>query len=47
MSAANCAFGGPALDDLYVTTLDGRLYRVRGVGRRGLAQPPVPSPMGG
>lgn len=24
---SNCAFGGPDLDQLYVTTLDGRLYR--------------------
>ena len=24
----NCAFGGTNLDILYVTTLDGRLYRV-------------------
>ena len=29
----NCAFGGPELTDLYVTTLDGRLYRVN-VGDR-------------
>ena len=32
---SNCAFGGPALEDLYVTTLDGRLYRTF-PGRRGL-----------
>ena len=31
----NCAFGGPELTHLYVTTLDGRLYRVRNPGRRG------------
>ena len=31
----NCAFGGPELAHLYVTTLDGRLYRVRNPGRRG------------
>ena len=28
----NCAFGGSGLADLYVTTLDGRLYRVLGAG---------------
>ena len=32
---SNCAFGGPELAHLYVTTLDGRLYRVRNPGRRG------------
>jgi gluconolactonase len=31
----NCAFGGPDLDTLYVTTLDGRLYRVGNTGLRG------------
>ncbi len=32
---SNCAFGGPDLDILFVTTLDGRLYRVPNTGRRG------------
>lgn len=32
----NCAFGGPDLDLLFVTTQDGRLYQVRDSGRRGL-----------
>ncbi len=32
---SNCAFGGPGLDVLFVTTLDGRLYRVPNTGRRG------------
>lgn len=36
---SNCAFGGPDLSDLYVTTLDGRLYRVRNTGRRGMPLP--------
>ena len=35
---SNCAFGGEELDDLYVTTLSGHLYRVS-LGRRGLRQP--------
>ena len=40
----NCAFGGPHLDVLYVTTLDGRLYRVPNTGRRGHLQPPAVQP---
>ena len=36
----NCAFGGCDLTDLYVTTMDGRLYRVRDTGRRGTLAPP-------
>jgi gluconolactonase len=36
----NCAFGGPNLDDLYVTTLEGHLFRVPDTGRRGHLQPP-------
>ena len=36
----NCAFGGTNLDTLYVTTLDGRLYRVPNTGRRGHLEPP-------
>lgn len=36
----NCAFGGPGLDVLYVTTIDGRLYRVANTGRRGLLAAP-------
>ena len=35
----NCAFGGTDLATLYVTTLDGRLYRVTNTGRRGHPMP--------
>jgi gluconolactonase len=31
----NCAFGGPALDTLYVTTRGGHLFRVNNTGLRG------------
>lgn len=41
---SNCAFGGPGLDVLYVTTLDGRLYRVPNTGRRGHLEPPSTQP---
>lgn len=43
----NCIFGGPNLDDLYVTTLDGRLYRVPNSGRRGYLKPPRHRPFTG
>jgi gluconolactonase len=43
----NCAFGGPDLTDLFVTTLDGRLYRVPNSGRRGQLRPPDQSPFRG
>lgn len=43
----NCAFGGPDQETLYVTTLDGRLYRVRDTGRRGHLQPPAVAPWRG
>ena len=38
---ARCAFGGAALDELFVSSADGRLYRARELGRRGhnLASP--------
>jgi sugar lactone lactonase YvrE len=36
----NCAFGGTNLNNLYVTTLDGRLYRVPNSGRGGHLEPP-------
>ena len=36
----NCAFGGADLGTLYVTTIDGRLYRVANTGRRGHLRPP-------
>jgi len=36
----NCAFGGPDLADLYVTTLEGHLFRVANTGRRGHLRPP-------
>lgn len=41
---SNCAFGGEGLDDLYVTTLDGRLYRVADTGLRGHLRPPRSRP---
>lgn len=44
---SNCAFGGPALDVLYITTLDGRLYRVANTGRTGHLQPPASPPFVG
>ena len=40
----NCIFGGHDLTHLYVTTLDGRLYRVRNTGLRGALQPPSVRP---
>jgi gluconolactonase len=40
----NCAFGDADLSTLYVTTLDGRLYRVRNTGRRGYLGPPLVRP---
>jgi gluconolactonase len=43
----NCAFGGPDLTDLYVTSIDGHLYRVRNTGRRGALQPPAVRPYAG
>ena len=43
----NCVFGGPELTDLYVTTLEGHLYRVRDTGRRGALQPPRIRPFTG
>ena len=44
----NCAFGGADLDVLYVTALDGRLYRVADTGRRGvLPAPHQPPYLGG
>jgi gluconolactonase len=43
---SNCAFGGETLDQLYVTTLDGRLYRVPNTGRRGNVRPPKQRPFG-
>ena len=33
----NCAFGDAGLTSLYVTTVDGSLYRTRDAGRRGNA----------
>ena len=43
----NCAFGGANLDVLYVTTIDGRLYRVANSGRRGMLAAPVEPPYRG
>ena len=36
----NCAFGGPNLTDLYLTTAEGHLYRVKDAGRQGWARYP-------
>lgn len=44
---SNCAFGGPNLDVLYVTTIDGRLYRAPNTGRTGHLQPPTVRPYSG
>lgn len=33
--ATNCAFGGPGLTTLYITTVDGNVYRVANSGLRG------------
>jgi gluconolactonase len=46
-SPTNCAFGGPELSDLYITTLDGRLYRVPNSGRQGHLRPPAVAPFRG
>lgn len=43
----NCAFGGSNLEDLYVTSITGHLYRVRQTNRRGLLQPPAVPPYAG
>ena len=40
----NCAFGGPNLDVLYVTSISGHLYRIANTGRRGALQPPAVPP---
>jgi hypothetical protein len=40
----DCAFGGTNRDILYITTLDGRLYRVPNTGRRGYLEPPAGHP---
>jgi gluconolactonase len=38
----NCTWGGPDLSELYVTTLEGHLFRVRETGRKGwLIYPPA------
>jgi gluconolactonase len=36
----NCAFGGPDLRTLFVTSITGHLYRVANAGRQGALQPP-------
>ena len=41
---SNCALGGEDLRDLYVTTLDGRLYRVADTGLSGHLRPPERPP---
>lgn len=43
----NCVFGGPNLDVLYVTSIDGHLYRVANTGRRGTLRPPTRRPFVG
>lgn len=40
----NCAFGGPNLSELYVTSIDGHLYQVANTGHRGALQPPARRP---
>jgi hypothetical protein len=40
----DCAFGGPNFDILYVTTPDGRLYRVPTTGRSGYLESPPSRP---
>ena len=42
----NCTFGGTDLRDLYITTIEGHLYRVRAIGRQGHLQPPKVKPFG-
>jgi len=42
----NCTFGGTDLRDLYITTIEGHLYRVRDIGRQGYLQPPKVKPYG-
>ena len=42
----NCTFGDADLTTLYVTTIDGKLFRVTGVGRKGYLQPPRTKPYG-
>lgn len=43
----NCAFGGIDLADLYVTTIEGHLYRVADTGRCGALKPPGKRPFSG
>jgi gluconolactonase len=43
----NCVFGGPNLDELYVTTLEGHLYRVPNTGRTGILAAPGVRPFVG
>jgi gluconolactonase len=43
----NCVFGGPQLNDLYVTSITGHLYRVSGSGRTGQLPPPLERPFAG
>jgi gluconolactonase len=43
----NCVFGGPNLDELYVTTLEGHLYRVPDTGRTGILAAPGVRPFTG
>lgn len=42
----NCTFGDADLTTLYVTTIDGKLFRVTGVERTGYLQPPQTKPYG-
>jgi sugar lactone lactonase YvrE len=43
----NCAFGGPDLRTLYVTSISGHLYRVNDSGRQGALLPPQRRPFTG
>ncbi len=42
----NCTFGDADLTTLYVTTIDGKLFRVPATGRTGYLQPPQTRPYG-
>jgi sugar lactone lactonase YvrE len=46
-SLSNVEFGGPNLDELYVTTLEGHLYRVPNTGRTGILAAPGVRPFVG
>lgn len=43
----NCLYGGPERTDLYVTTMNGHLYRVKDTGKVGVLAPPEVAPWRG